>query len=451
MSNLSQQSETALIYLIGCLSILLRNILLQSLWHTGHVKEWPLFWLDNVIIVTTMFLAQTYLAEYLPLFVIFKCALIATAYMSCGVRSGVTPLRALRPLRIDSARAIRNSHTMFRALLLLTTALAILAVDFSLFPRRFAKTHYYGQSLMDTGTAAFVFVNALADQSVESMGQSPRDRAMKATMNLFIFRVPTMLILFLLGIGRSLFVNFAGYSQDVTEYGVHWNFFVTLFFLRLFVIIVPTILIVPMGLLLGIAYQSALTFSEMESWMLDTFHKRNGFIEQNREGIFTLLGYCFLYSISLSYSRFSSNYLQRDRKLSPLRIVQLFGISIFCYIIQRILEDYYGLLASRRLANLPYCFSMLALFSATTLLFQLSQIIVPLPHSKGGLVDAISRNALLHFLIANLLTGFVNIWMRFVAKIHNQLLETAIMILYSLLNSLMIFIIYLMKKKQQNN
>jgi hypothetical protein len=102
-----------------------------------------------------------------------------------------------RFIRPESSKAIYNSQIMFRflfifylfilqikkrALLLNTTAIAILAVDFSIFPRRFAKTHYYGQSLMDTGTAAFIFVNALADQNAEKNGRKPRERTLKSTM-----------------------------------------------------------------------------------------------------------------------------------------------------------------------------------------------------------------------------------------------------------------------------
>lgn len=83
-------------------------------------------------------------------------------------------------IRVNNLK--NNSSIFARALLLNSTALAILAVDFSIFPRRLAKTHYYGQSLMDTGTAAFVFVNALADQSAESRGQCPRERILTATM-----------------------------------------------------------------------------------------------------------------------------------------------------------------------------------------------------------------------------------------------------------------------------
>ena len=242
--------------------------------------------------------------------------------------------------------------------MLVNTAIAILAVDFSLFPRRLAKTHYYGQSLMDTGTAAFVFVNALADQNAEQRGQSPRERTLKQTIQFSILRIPTLLVIFLLGVGRSLFINLSGYSQDVTEYGVHWNFFVTLFFLRVFVVVVPSSLVIPVGLFLGLVYQLALSFTGMEEWMLDTFYKRQGFIDQNREGIFSMLGYFFIYAGSMLYARFACKFLQKDKKLSPSRVGFFFLIAALCYSCQKfLLENYCGLMASRRLANLPYCFA----------------------------------------------------------------------------------------------
>lgn len=46
---------------------------------------------------------------------------------------------------------------------LLATATAILSVDFDVFPRRFAKTSIFGRSVMDLGTATFVYCFAVVD------------------------------------------------------------------------------------------------------------------------------------------------------------------------------------------------------------------------------------------------------------------------------------------------
>jgi len=132
---------------------------------------------------------------------------------------------------------------------MLSTCLAILAVDFPIFPRRFAKTETWGTSLvrparphsvgpdrralrcpsitfgrkpsqMDVGVGSFVLVNSLtAGNSLEQLrdAASPFLHSLKASVPLVI-----------LGLGRLVSVKATDYQEHVSEYGVHWNFFFTL-------------------------------------------------------------------------------------------------------------------------------------------------------------------------------------------------------------------------------
>merc|ERR1711953_41121 len=60
-----------------------------------------------------------------------------------------------------------NIITTFRVYILLFTIVAILAVDFDIFPRHFMKTHKFGASVMDIGVGAFVAANAFASSDAK--------------------------------------------------------------------------------------------------------------------------------------------------------------------------------------------------------------------------------------------------------------------------------------------
>ena len=144
------------------------------------------------------------------------------------------------------ARARPRHITQFRSGIMLFTCMAILAVDFPAFPRRYVKTETYGTSLMDLGVGAFVVSGGM----VSSLARSPRKRKTEQgaepergngggsgvgdTLAASVVRTvrPVVPVLFL-GLLRIAMVWGVEYQEHVSEYGVHWNFFFTLGVLHL--------------------------------------------------------------------------------------------------------------------------------------------------------------------------------------------------------------------------
>lgn len=60
--------------------------------------------------------------------------------------------------------------TNFRAFVNVAAAISILAVDFTIFPRRFCKAETFGTGLMDIGVGSFVISNAIV--SAEARGKT---------------------------------------------------------------------------------------------------------------------------------------------------------------------------------------------------------------------------------------------------------------------------------------
>jgi len=124
--------------------------------------------------------------------------------------------------------------TNYRASMLVTTAVCILAVDFPVFPRRFAKTETFGFSLMDAGVGSYVFAAGLVSQEARKGQQkvSPEGQAGSSSLSSSLSHVAKSLVeclpLLILGLCRLTAVKATGYHEHVTEYGVHWNFFFTL-------------------------------------------------------------------------------------------------------------------------------------------------------------------------------------------------------------------------------
>lgn len=318
---------------------------------------------------------------------------------------------------------------------MIATCVAILAVDFRIFPRRFAKVENWGTSLMDMGVGSFVFsaglVSARPVLSARTAGKaSSLARSLRAA-----FR--TSVPLLVLGLVRLYSVKGLDYAEHVTEYGVHWNFFFTLAVLPPFVALFQSFpAMTPytafLSQLISGLYQLCLELTSLKAFILTA--PRTDLLSQNREGIFSFWGYLaiFLAGQAIGFDVLPRNVLWQTPTASGAvqrkRLVQRLAIWTAGWTASFIFVTSYkyglGLQVSRRLANHPYVLWVAAFNCAQTLLFCLVETIffpaVYLASGKGierreseratsKVLKSFNRNSLAIFLIANLLTGLVNL------------------------------------------
>ncbi|KAF2839237.1 GPI-anchored wall transfer protein 1 [Patellaria atrata CBS 101060] len=335
--------------------------------------------------------------------------------------------------------------TAYRGGMLIITCVAILAVDFRVFPRRFAKVENWGTSLMDMGVGSFVFTMGIvsARPVLKERFQNSPTLLSKRLIGAMRHSAPILL----LGFVRLYTVKGLDYAEHVTEYGVHWNFFFTLGFLPPFIALFQSALnYVPsyaaLALLLACTYEAALDFTDLKAFIIAA--PRTNLLSKNREGIFSFFGYL---AIFLAGQACGMDILTRpisakkgSSRFSRLRKSILGKLIIWTAIwtiLFNLTTNYYGLnlLVSRRLANLPYFLwvsafncGQLALFCAIeSFLFpdlhKTANKIVEADRVKDAtsrLLHAFNRNGLAIFLLANLLTGLVNLTLPTLEMDHIQ-------------------------------
>ncbi|XP_071952612.1 phosphatidylinositol-glycan biosynthesis class W protein-like [Antedon mediterranea] len=316
-----------------------------------------------------------------------------------------------------------------RLCVLFSTTISILAVDFHIFPRRFAKTETFGVSLMDGGVGMFIFINGLVSSEARTK-QLPSGLVSK--LSKVQSNMMTSLPLLLLGLMRLLSVRLADYHQHVSEYGVHWNFFLSLFFVRiissLLFVIIPISFSGMLLLLVTFTYQHLLTNCGLQEYILngpDGTGSRIGWISANREGIFSCIGFTSIYLGGVSIGRLL---FRKSWSFSgSVRLLGcLWGFTILFWCILNQLPSYTGEV-SRRLGNASYIVWILAqgVFSLAT--FLLVDIVLAWqqdtatksdtdmflhlkhPANQSNLLHGVNAHQLLFFLLGNLLTGLVNL------------------------------------------
>ncbi|KAF9439089.1 Glucosaminyl phosphatidylinositol (GlcN-PI) nositol acylation protein [Entomortierella beljakovae] len=326
--------------------------------------------------------------------------------------------------------------SVYRAGMMILTCIAILAVDFPIFPRRFGKVEVYGTSLMDLGVGSFVFSSGVV---------SARGYLKKETMPFMkqmMLALRTSIPLLILGFVRFVTTKGVDYQEHVTEYGMHWNFFFTLGFLPIFVTLFRSladhVAFSILGGLVAVVYQLFLSFGGLEDYIQNA--PRTDIISMNKEGIFSFavgvnVGLYVLPNDPYFFARRKSN--KKKAKKGKLAMILLSLEMLLCmgFITS------YGILqipVSRQMANLSYfcwvitfntgfiaCFLQAEIFltsgdpSALSIAREQAKanistasgtkkILLP-PLTCPPLLEAVNKNGLAVFLVANIFTGLVNL------------------------------------------
>jgi glucosaminylphosphatidylinositol acyltransferase len=364
------------------------------------------------------------------------------------------------PTKVDEATTTnsplptRPFVTHYRGLMMVVTCLAILAVDFPIFPRRYAKVETWGTSLMDLGVGNFVFsagvVSARSLLKTSEASAARKAGSISAFTNRFVKALRHSLPLFILGFIRLYSVKGLDYAEHVTEYGVHWNFFFTLALLPPFVEIADSIgtrafkYHEVVALLLAAGYELILNNTSLLSYILIS-PRGPDLLSKNREGVFSFIGYLAIFltgrGIGLNIMHFDDvppmgNGEWRQKSTPPVRKAEieieqerksmLIFLAIFTAwnsMLYWIATSYNigSLTVSRRLANLPYVLWVVAFNTSQLFLFGLIEHYGPpftylstspekarLQHATSRILRVFNSNGLVIFLVANLLTGLVN-------------------------------------------
>ncbi|XP_050362067.1 uncharacterized protein LOC126781223 [Nymphalis io] len=375
---------------------------------------------EYLIIILPMILAHTVFSDY-----IYELNIAVFILLMYEIAKNYDKLDVHKTL--SSSNVYLNNKiyliTCLRGLTYLITGLCILAVDFKDFPRHLAKTENYGYSLMDTGVGLFVLISGLVHKDVN---KNNYQTVLKSNTKF-------VLILLLLGIARYFSVKQLDYQVHISEYGVHWNFFFTLAICKLFstVLLIITSHVLVLCIIVIIAHELLLYYG-VQDWVFSDI-KRIGFIDANREGISSSLGYVALYLFAA--------YLKKELiKTSCNRyciLRNLLSSSFVLLIITTAVNRIRPI--SRTLANTAYCSYISTVLTFGVLVIYFLEVIfqgnkktsfeVPL------ILAAINNNGLLYFLVANLSTGLINL------SLHTFLVSS--LTTFVILNCYMIFTIYI--------
>ncbi|KAI3966990.1 hypothetical protein MKW92_037494 [Papaver armeniacum] len=337
--------------------------------------------MDFLFIVLPTLLFLTVLAEWTNICAI--CLILLLLFCIGDKRSGSYSERGS-----DLAYSVRANVSAYRVSVMIVTCLCILAVDFTIYPRRYAKTETYGTGLMDLGVGSFVLANSLVSRQARNVSSMKWKTVLQSTSPMII-----------LGVGRLIFTSGVDYQVHVGEYGVHWNFFFTLAGVSLLtsLINIHSRYCGILGLSILIGYQLWLS-SGLNEFLLSN-ERANNLFSQNKEGVVSIFGYWGMYLVGVQLGNFLFFGNNRRTRMRVWILAVIFWLSTI--ILDRHVER-----VSRRMCNLTYVAFVLAQNFQVFSILVLSDFI---PGQKTSVIEeAFDRNLLGSFLLANIMTGVIN-------------------------------------------
>nr|XP_037287895.1 phosphatidylinositol-glycan biosynthesis class W protein-like [Rhipicephalus microplus] len=414
--------------------LLYSTVLHATLAHLPPIKTlrkniWFSSSLAIIVQCVPFILSFTVLADY------WACLVFTVIALSLGIRLSWRLFDQQTPTKSQGKKSVikRSVATVAphdypglssgRAQVILMTIFGILAVDFPTVPRYFAKTEKTGFSPMDMGVGAFVIIVAVSSREAKNrLSAEHIQNVFKA--------VRGSVALVILGMLRLFMVTVLNYQNPVHEYGVHWNFFFTLASTRILTSLVYAMVPIHMdwmiGVVLACAYEACLLFTPLASF-LDS-DNRSGFLAANKEGLASIAGYVALHLAAAATARtlgYKPRSSARDWIMTGLQAVGVSGAAFTATYVMHTAVDP----VSRRLANLSYCLwmyslgtfalvmSILVTFFRVALLpsnahvdYNFFDVANPDDNDVDLLWKSINYNGMAVFLLANILTGLVNVF-----------------------------------------
>jgi glucosaminylphosphatidylinositol acyltransferase len=423
---------TAWEVLLVCLSAPLGLAFFQSLPSSLKQTSWGCIFLEALSLWFPMVLCQTNLLYPWGIGILAVQCFTVVAFLVNAPKSKATTIAA------DTKKSPRLDYlTMYRSSLLYLTFVAILAVDFHVFPRRFAKTEVLGYGLMDVGAASFVFSAGLVSPKARGGGRggsfSPATTSRSYTVRRYLLHTFPLVALGFIRLATNKGLE---YQEHVSEYGVHWNFFFTLGALAmmtpLVVIKTPTFYL-PVAILA--VYQLCLSRLKLQEYIESasrtcsstaTFNSSESLsplalffcnaMAANREGILGCVGYLAVYLLGEAVA-FYGLWNGKSQENNMTNLLLFSGV---LWVLHWIMTDGVGIPVSRRSTNASFCIWITAHNTLLLSLIQLATMVGTRIHLASNQVrrptnllppvmKTVNRYGLIMFLIANLLTGLVNL------------------------------------------